>query len=40
MPDLFDPIALGAISADAASWYSQGPEGYVDYPRPEGQEAA
>lgn len=33
-PDLVDRIAKGAQLApdDRATWYSQGPEGYVDYP--------
>lgn len=33
-PDLVDRIAKGAELApdDMATWYSQGPEGYVDYP--------
>lgn len=37
-PDLVDRIAKGAELApdDRATWYSQGPEGYTDYPRLEG----
>lgn len=33
-PDLAERLASGAplASADQATWYSQGPEGYVDYP--------
>jgi N-ethylmaleimide reductase len=33
-PDLVQRLALGAALAadDQATWYSQGPEGYVDYP--------
>jgi 2,4-dienoyl-CoA reductase-like NADH-dependent reductase (Old Yellow Enzyme family) len=34
-PDLVDRLRIGAPLApdDMATWYSQGPEGYVDYPR-------
>jgi N-ethylmaleimide reductase len=33
-PDLPARLAAGAVlnEADMATWYSQGPEGYVDYP--------
>lgn len=41
-PDLTERLRHGAPlnEADAATWYSQGREGYVDYPALEDQEAA
>lgn len=41
-PDLTERLRRGAPlnEADAATWYSQGREGYVDYPALEDQEAA
>ena len=40
-PDLVDRFATGAPVAgdDQATWYSQGPEGYIDYPRIEARAA-